>query len=158
MMEATRSQNNLFKVVGIFIFLSMIMIACFYVLWSKICPADPQPKKTFIKSEKEVKIDREIFLYPLEAFTINLADRDTPKYLRMEIVLELTGEAAKTEITKHISQIRDTIFMIVPQKKVNDVMTADGRAELIAEIMDKLNILLKEVSISNIFFTEYIIQ
>jgi flagellar basal body-associated protein FliL len=48
--------------------------------------------------------------------------------------------------------------MILPAKSSRDIKTVEGKTALSDEIMLELNYILKDGSISNIFFTEFIIQ
>ncbi len=72
--------------------------------------------------------------------------------------LELKDESLAGEIDKRLSQIKDSILMIVPTKRFEDINSVEGKIALRDEIMTKLNSLLKDGSITNIYFIEFVIQ
>jgi len=74
------------------------------------------------------------------------------------MVLELTNEEAVSEVERRISQIRDIILMLIPSKTLRDIRKFDGKKNLSYEIMSEINYVLKSGSVSNIYFTEFVIQ
>ncbi|SPD72694.1 putative Flagellar protein FliL [uncultured Desulfobacterium sp.] len=150
--------NLLISIVITFASLTVIMGGCFYVLWSKVMPPDPQTENKQKKIIQSGKLGENRVIFPLESIVVNLADIDDQKYLRMSIVLELTNEDTKKEASSRLPLIRDIIFKIVPHKMSKDLITLSGRISLCEEIMDNLNLIFKSGSITNIYFTEYIIQ
>jgi flagellar protein FliL len=137
------------------------MGAGFYILWNKVNPVDPQTKQTHETAAKEEKQEEEGIrpAYSLETFIVNLADQgNTSRYLRATMDLELTSEKAIPEIKLRLPQIRDAILTILPAKTSQDITTIGGKNAVRDEIMTKLNSFLKEGSVTNIFFTEFVIQ
>jgi flagellar protein FliL len=150
--------NNLTGIIIVFVVLTLIMSGCFYFLWSKVNPPDPQIDSQHKIAINKGKVEEHRILFPLESFVVNLADDDEQMYLRMSMVIELTNEEVKQEVTSKLSLIKDCVLKVLPQKKSKEIISASGRLALSEEIMDKLNLLLKNGSVSNIFFTEYMIQ
>ena len=62
------------------------------------------------------------------------------------------------ELEKRLPQIRDKILMILPTKQYADIATTTGKLALRDEIMASLNTFLKKGQISNIYFTEFVVQ
>jgi len=54
--------------------------------------------------------------------------------------------------------MRDSILMILPSKRFEDIKTLEGKALLRNEIIAKLNSLFGGESIANLFFTEFVVQ
>ena len=150
--------NHLTGIIIVFSFFTLIMSGCFYFLWSKVNPPDPQIDSQHKIAVSKGKAEEQRIYFPLESFVVNLADDDEQMYLRMSMVIELTNEEARQEVTSKLSLIRDCVLKIVPQKKSNDLIPAGGRLALSEEIMENLNLLLKKGSVSNIFYTEYMMQ
>jgi flagellar basal body-associated protein FliL len=48
--------------------------------------------------------------------------------------------------------------MILPSKRFEEIASVEGKTALRDEIMDKLNSLFPRIVISNIFFTEFVVQ
>lgn len=95
---------------------------------------------------------------PLETFIVNLADKGGNRYLRVTMDLELANPELQSEITKRMPQIRDSILMILPSKRFDDISSVEGKTELRDEILEKLNSLLTMGKITNIFFKEFVVQ
>ena len=95
---------------------------------------------------------------PLETFIVNLADKGGNRYLRMTMDLELGNPELQTEITKRMPQIRDSILMILPSKRFDDISPVEGKTALRDEILEKLNGLLTSGKITNIYFKEFVVQ
>jgi flagellar protein FliL len=97
-------------------------------------------------------------IYPLETFIVNLADERGKKYLKTRLELELGGAEVVPEIDRRLPQFRDTILTILSSKSFEDVRQLEGKYQLRAEIMAMLNQYLSSGEITNIYFTEFIVQ
>jgi len=97
-------------------------------------------------------------IYSLETFIVNLADKGGNRYLRITMDLELTNPELAAEISKRLPQIRDSVLMILPSKRFDDISSVDGKAALRDEILEKLNSILTLGKITNIYFKEFVVQ
>jgi flagellar FliL protein len=97
-------------------------------------------------------------IYPLTTFIVNLADKGGSRYLRITMDLELGNAELESELNKRLPQIRDGILMILPSKRFEDISTVEGKIALRDEIMEKLNGLLAQGKITNIYFKEFVVQ
>ncbi|MDL2275789.1 flagellar basal body-associated FliL family protein [Desulfosarcina sp. OttesenSCG-928-G10] len=135
----------------------LVIGAGFFILWSKI---------SSITSGEEVAPDvtvqeEENVLGPmlsLETMIVNLADDGGKRYLRVTMALELSGPEAMSSINMRLPQIRDTILMILPTKTYKDVSTTGGKVALRNELMGAVNQLINKGRVSNIYFTEFVVQ
>jgi flagellar FliL protein len=138
-----------------------IMGTGFFILWNKITPHEPkaEQKHEEVKEEKQdEEKDGERPIYSLSPFIVNLADQDATRYMRITIDLELAGEKTKAEIEKRLPQIRDAVLMIIPAKTASEVSTVKGKISLRDELIQRLNSFIKKGKITNIYFTEFVIQ
>ena len=62
------------------------------------------------------------------------------------------------ELTKRLPQVKNQILMILPNKKVEDIQTVEGKNIAMNEIVTQLNALLKRGKIKHLYFTEFVIQ
>ncbi len=97
-------------------------------------------------------------IYALDTFIVNLADKGGKRYLRVAIDLELGNSEMKDEIVKRLPQVRDSILMILPSKRFDDISSADGKIALRDEILETLNGFLTRGQISKIYFKEFVVQ
>lgn len=131
--------------------------AGFYILWNKMSTPIQNPAEL---EEEVVKEDEAIIgpLYPLKTMIVNLADRSGKRYLRVTMELELSDDKMVESMDKRLPQIRDTILMILPTKTFEDISTTPGKIRVRNEMMDKINSLFVNGSITNIYFTEFVVQ
>lgn len=140
----------------IFIIIPLIFVsvgAVFFVVWNKTSFFSSQTEKV---PENNSEVIRSV--YSLDTFIVNLADKGGRRFLRVTMDLELKDESLAGEIDKRLSQIRDSILMIIPTKRFEDINSVEGKIALSDEIMTKLNSFLKDGSITNIYFVEFVIQ
>ena len=97
-------------------------------------------------------------IYNLETFIVNLADPRGKKYLKVRIDLELDHEEVKDEIDKRLPQFRDTVLTLLSSKYYEDINVLEGKLQLRAEIISMLNQYLRTGTITNLYFTEFIVQ
>ena len=97
-------------------------------------------------------------IYPLETFIVNLADPRGKKYLKAKLELELDNPFVVQEIDQRLPQFRDTILTILSSKSFEDIRQLEGKYQLRAEVMSMLNQYLTSGEITNIYFTEFIVQ
>jgi len=97
-------------------------------------------------------------IYSLDTFIVNLADKGGSRYLRVTMDLEMSNSALEDELTKRLPQVRDSILMILPSKRFEDISTAEGKVALRDEMLEKLNGFLTKGQISKIYFKEFVVQ
>jgi len=97
-------------------------------------------------------------IYALETFIVNLADKGGNRYLRVTMDLELGIPDLETEIVKRLPQVRDSVLMILPSKRFEDISSVEGKIALRNEILETLNGFLVQGEITNIYFKEFVVQ
>ncbi len=136
-----------------------IMGAGFYVIWNKVTPPDPDASEEQNKNTDGDKNATEIKpLCSLDAFVVNLSDQGETKYLRTKMDLEVTNEDTNAELKKRLPQVRNAILMIIPERTSKELKTMEGKNTMRNEIMECLNSFIKNGQITNIYFTEFVIQ
>jgi len=94
----------------------------------------------------------------LETFVLNLADREQRSYLRVGIDLGLGRETGKGENAPPVAQVRDTILGVLALSKVDELMTAPGKAKLKQDLLRALQERVPELEVQEVYFTEFLIQ
>jgi flagellar FliL protein len=97
-------------------------------------------------------------IFPLQTFIVNLADAGGKRYLRVTMELELTRGTSADDLKNRLPQMRDNILMVLPSKRFEEIRTLEGKTSLRNEIIVSLNGLFGQESISNIYFTEFVVQ
>jgi flagellar FliL protein len=114
-----------------------------------------KPKK---EGEEKISPSHVGVMVDLGVFTVNLADKGTDAYARVAITLELSNEKVKQEVDKRMPIIKDAIIDVVSSKTSDFVRTPEGREALRLELIRRLNIILVEGGVRNIYFTEFVVQ
>ncbi len=114
-----------------------------------------KPKK---EGEEKISPSQVGVMVDLGVFTVNLADKGTDAYARVAITLELSNEKVKQEVDKRMPIIKDAIIDVVSSKTSDFVRTPEGREALRLELIRRLNIILVEGGVRNIYFTEFVVQ
>ena len=97
----------------------------------------------------------------LEPFIVNLAGDDGERYMKctMRLVLdhfEAAEKAKADDLT--ITRIRDAMLGILSSHSFDQVATADGKESLRQEVRKRLNGILGEGEVTEVYFTEFIVQ
>jgi len=50
------------------------------------------------------------------------------------------------------------VLMVLPEKRFDDIRTTEGKAALRDEIIGKINPLLTKGKVTNIYYTEFVVQ
>ena len=97
-------------------------------------------------------------IFSLETFIVNLADKGGNRYLRVTMDLELGDPALEKELNKRLPQVRNSLLMILPSKRFDDISTVQGKMALRDEVLETLNGFLAQGKITNIYFKEFVVQ
>jgi len=93
----------------------------------------------------------------LDQFTVNLTTpgSTTPKYVRVNISLELTTADAQAEITQRMPQVRNAIIDLFNSKRPSDMVSEEGRQYIKDEIKSALNGFMVTGKVKGVFFTNF---
>lgn len=95
-------------------------------------------------------------MFPLEPFTVNLAQGDGPRrYIRLNAVLKFTTESKKEELEARKPQIRDSIINILNAKRPEDLLKKEGKVYLKEEIKAAINSYLINGKLEDVFYTGF---
>ncbi len=97
-------------------------------------------------------------MYPMSQFVVNLLSEGGGKYLKVVLDIELDEEDLASEMDMKKSLIRDIIIRSLSSKTFEEVSTMKGKDRLKDEIVNNINDVLADGQISNIFFTDFVVQ
>lgn len=97
---------------------------------------------------------------PLDEFLVNLADTGGDHFLKTTINLELYKSKGKTPegMKDQVPEIRDAILMTLSGKQRDELGPAAGRIKLKAEIKARVNSVLGENDVQEVYFTNFVTQ
>ncbi|MBE3606955.1 flagellar basal body-associated protein FliL [Campylobacter sp. RM13119] len=97
-------------------------------------------------------------IYPLDQFIVNLLSENGSRFLKTKIDMEQSAETLTPELDKKKALLRDIIIVTLSSKTYEEVSTSKGKDKLKDEIVGKLNEVLSDGYIKNIYFTDFVVQ
>lgn len=154
------SNKIVFLLIGVLLILMLGLGGGLFMMWNKLSDLNAQSMANAANNpEAEVNIEHPLGpIFSLDTFIVNLADKGGNRYLRVTMDLELGNPELEAEITKRLPQVRDSILMILPTKRFEDISTVQGKTTLRDQIMETINGFLAQGKITNIFFKEFVVQ
>ncbi len=89
-------------------------------------------------------------------FVVNLAEGES--FVKVNIVFEVSNEKVMEEINQRSPQMRDTIISILRKQNQEGVNSVEGTRKLRTDIMERVNDNLMKGKVTNVFFTEFVLQ
>jgi flagellar protein FliL len=136
--------------IGILVVLFAILGGGGYLGYAKFIKPPPVESKP---PEVEQNISHE-----MGTFLVNLSDPGGKRYLKISIQLELNNQASSQELNKRNVEVRDAVLMILSSKEYNDIGNATGKMVLKRELIARLNKMLRDGQVKEIYFTEFLVQ
>lgn len=115
----------------------------------------PRPKEKGKKKEKGGEIGPVFNLNPI---IVNVAGSDARRYLKAQIVFELSKEKLAEEIEKRSPQIYNVLIDILSSYRVEDITENNGKERIRSEVMNRINLILTSGTIVNVYLSELVIQ
>lgn len=96
----------------------------------------------------------------LDQFTVNLSSGvgTTPRYVRMNISVELEHGVPDQEFNVKTPRIRDTIINLLNSKKATEINAPDGREKLKEQIAREINRYMIQSKVKGVYFTNFAIS
>lgn len=90
--------------------------------------------KSAAKGKAKEPVGPPTFL-PLDAFVVNLADRDVDRFAQVGITLEVVDVKASDQLKLYMPAIRDGVLMILAHKTSTELLERSGKEKLAAEVL-----------------------
>lgn len=97
------------------------------------------------------------FVLPLPSITVNLADPNGRRYLKLGLEVEVNADV-QAQIKANNPKIRDAIIMLLAGKTYGDVASPDGKVLLKAEIAARINQILGAQRVVRVYFTDFVVE
>ena len=94
----------------------------------------------------------------LDPFVVNILGEGETRFLKAAITVELDSERAALEVNERLPQIKDAILLLIGSKSFSEVGDLQGKLQLRAELINKLNGLLVNGRVKRIYFTDFVVQ
>jgi flagellar FliL protein len=94
----------------------------------------------------------------IDSFIVNILDQGEVRYLKAAITLEADTAEAAAELNQRMPQIKDAILLLVGNKTFAELSDLQGRLQLRAELLNRVNSLLLSGKVKRIYFTDFVVQ
>jgi flagellar FliL protein len=154
------SNKIVFLLIGVLLVMMLGLGGGLFMMWNKLSSLNTQS----VANASDNPDLEEVIEHPLgpilslDTFIVNLADKGGNRYLRVTMDLELGNSELEDEINKRMPQVRDSILMILPSKRFEDISTVQGKIALRDQILETINGFLSQGKITTIFFKEFVVQ
>jgi flagellar FliL protein len=154
------SNKILVLLIGVMMLLMLGLGGGLFMMWNQLSALNVQRVADAGERPQQVaSLDQPLGpIYSLNTFIVNLADKGGTRYLRVTMDLELGNPELKDELNKRLPQVRDSLLMILPTKRYEDISTVQGKTALRDEMLKTLNNFLAQGKIINIYFKEFVVQ
>ncbi|MGD8991742.1 MAG: flagellar basal body-associated FliL family protein [Desulfobacterales bacterium] len=152
------SNKIMFLLIAVMLVLTVGLAAGFFMMWGKLSDMNSAANAAVTTEAEQSQTAQLGTLFSLETFIVNLADVERSRYLRVTMDLELAESADTDKLNDRLPQVRDRILMILPSKTFEEIASVEGKTALRDEIIGKLNSLFPKEMVTNIFFTEFVVQ
>jgi flagellar FliL protein len=150
-MSEAKGGNNIIIII-LAIFISVLLASgASYFMFTKFVGSAANSEAQINGASKELGTTTAI-----GQFLVNLADGR--RFIKVNIVLEVSNDKVVAELTERQPQIRDAIITILRGKDNNQINSNEGVRKLRTEIMNKINQNLIKGKVTNVFFTEFVVQ
>lgn len=97
--------------------------------------------------------------HELSEFIVNLADKDPAHFAKVTIALGLTEAIHnEEEMKKHEPPIRDAVLELLTAKRYEELLAPEGKAKLKKQILKRVQDIMGEDKVAEIYFTNFAMQ
>ncbi len=150
--EAQKKKSPVIKILVLVLGLALLGGGGFFA-YTKFFAAADKPKEAQAKPLPAKPVVKD-----LETFLVNLADPGGERYLKVTMQLSLSSEIASQEIDARMAELRDSILLLLSSKEYDDISSLSGKLALKKTLMSNLNRMLKQGTVQDIYFTEFLVQ
>lgn len=151
-------------IIGVPVFLVQLVLI-FFVIKMFIAPSGPataarhgettEPAKSPGGEHGEAAVQT---LFVVKDLIVNPAGTNGTRFLLTTVGFEVSGPEAQKELEVKEVQVRDILNTVLTSKGLDELVDVQQREALRSEIAEKINALLKNGSLSSVYFSKFIIQ
>ena len=97
-------------------------------------------------------------MFDMDPFVVNLNEAGGKRYLKSKVEIEYVGDNVRLELANRLPQLRDVILLHLSSKSLDEIRSVDGKIELKNALIKRINQVMKQGKIRNLYFTQFVIQ
>lgn len=94
----------------------------------------------------------------LPAFVVNLADPAGRRFLKISMDLEMVDDKAVEEVNQSLPKVKDTLLLLLSSKTYESLANMEDKLLLKKDVVERLSQIIGPSKVSNVYFTEFVIQ
>lgn len=94
----------------------------------------------------------------LEPFVVNISDPGKKRYVKVKLAIELNSKELLEKAKRLSPKFRDTIIIKLTELSGDDLMSSERKIKLREELIQEINKIFTPSTISNLYFTELVVQ
>lgn len=111
-----------------------------------------------VEAAKETAVPPVGPMVTMDDFIVNILDAEGTRYLKASMTLELESPEALAEVEERKAQVRDAILLYLSSKTFDEIRDLQGKLQLRADLIGRLNGLLSSGKVKTIYFTDFVVQ
>ncbi|NOY13706.1 MAG: flagellar basal body protein FliL [Deltaproteobacteria bacterium] len=119
-------------------------------------------KKKISPEEEQAALEKQAKqigpMVSIDPFIVNIIDDDQSRYLKAAITMEVNTPEAAMELGERMPQIKDAVLLLVGNKTFNELQDMQGKIQLRAELINRINSILTKGKVKRIYFTDFVVQ
>ncbi len=97
-------------------------------------------------------------IFKFEPFVVNVFERNTIHYLKLEMVATCSGEAVVEEMKEKMFLLRDKFLFLINDISMRELVSSGGKEIFKEDVRRSFNKFLKTGKIKSLYFTSFTIQ
>ncbi len=130
-----KSRKKLFVIVAIAGFVLALGGGAAAYIVKKKAHAEGAGAEHDIEATEKVDRTRPPTFVPLDAFVVNLADKDADRFAQIGVTLEIDDAKFADQIKVYMPAIRNGVLMVLAHKTSRELLERTGKEQLAAEIL-----------------------
>lgn len=153
------SKKKLIIIIGAGVLLLLIIAGAAYFFLKPAPVAEEEVDPGLDVPVPEITQSTEIGpMLEIKEFIVNIISEEDRHYVKASLTLELNRLETLDEATKRMPQIRDSILLLVGNKTYEELQDLQGKKQLKAELISKINSFLQGGKVKAIYFTDFVVQ
>lgn len=141
-------KNNKLLMIMLMMLVAIMLIGAIALVLVMKFSGDNETKKPTIDEVLEASVD-------IPQVTANLASDD---YIRISFKIQTENKKAKEELQKRDFQVKNLIIQELSEMKAEDIQGKEGQIKLQEDLKTKINGLMQEGKIVQVYITESLLQ
>ncbi|URM31705.1 flagellar basal body-associated protein FliL [Cytobacillus firmus] len=141
-------KNNKLLMIMLMMLVAITLIGAIALVLVMKFSGDNETKEPTIDEVLEASVD-------IPQVTANLASDD---YIRISFKIQTENKKAKEELQKRDFQVKNLIIQELSEMKAEDIQGKDGQIKLQEDLKTKINGLMQEGKIVQVYITESLLQ